>query len=104
MDSYEETLMRMWIEKHTRLARQEGRKEGYEETYEQGYEESYEQGREEGRKQGQQEYLLRLLTHRFGVLPEAVTAQVMNAGREELEHWADRILDATSLEDVFASS
>jgi predicted transposase YdaD len=80
MESYEETLKRMWIEKHTRLARNEGKQEG------------------------QQELLLRLLARRFGALPEAVTAQVMNAGREELECWSDRILDAASLDDVFAAS
>ncbi|HWN68983.1 MAG TPA: DUF4351 domain-containing protein, partial [Haliangium sp.] len=79
METYEETLRRMWVEKHTRLAKDEGRQEG------------------------QQELLLRLLTRRFGALPEAITAQVMNAGREELERWGDRILDATSLGDVFAS-
>jgi predicted transposase YdaD len=87
MDSYEKTLERMYIEKFTRLAREEGVQEGH----------------KEGRKEGQQELLLRQLTRRFGALPEAVTAQVMNADREELERWADRILDAASLDDIFAA-
>jgi predicted transposase YdaD len=75
METYEETLERMYIEKHTRLAREEG----------------------------QQELLLRQLARRFGALPEAVTARVMNAGSEELERWGDRVLDAASLDDVFAA-
>jgi predicted transposase YdaD len=79
MDSYEKTLERMWVEKHTRLARNEGRQEG------------------------QQELLLRLLTRRFGALPEAVTARVASAGHEELVRWFDRSLAAASLDDVFAA-
>jgi predicted transposase YdaD len=83
MDSYEKTLERMYIEKFTRLARDEGV--------------------QEGRQEGQQALLLRLLTRRFGALPEAVSARVMNAGREDLERWGDRILDAASLDAVFAA-
>jgi predicted transposase YdaD len=79
METYEETLRRMWIEKHRRLARDEGRNEG------------------------QQELLLRQLTRRFGTLPEAITARVASAGHEELMRWFDRSLDAASLDDVFAA-
>jgi hypothetical protein len=84
MESYQQTIERLVIEKHKRLAREEGV--------------------QEGRQEGQQEFLLRLLARRFGVLPEAVTARVMDAGREELERWGDRVIDAASLDDVFASS
>jgi flagellar biosynthesis/type III secretory pathway protein FliH len=82
MESYEQTIERLVIEKHRRLAREEGL--------------------EEGRKEGQQ-LVLRLLARRFGALPEAVTARVMDAGLEELERWSDRILDAASLDEVFAA-
>lgn len=34
--------------------------------------------------------------------PAAVVARVQQADTLELEQWADRILDATSLEDMFA--
>jgi hypothetical protein len=47
--------------------------------------------------------LLRQLGRRFGSLPEDVVERVQQAGTHELEHWADRILDATSLEDMFAA-
>jgi hypothetical protein len=48
--------------------------------------------------------LLRQLTRRFGVLPADVAARVRQAGTPELEDWADRILDATSLDELFAAS
>jgi predicted transposase YdaD len=95
MLTYEETLERMYIEKVTRLARnegvQEGRKEGMKE------------GRKEGMKEGQQGFLLRLLAWRFGELPEAVTTRVNQATGDELERWGKRILGAASLDDVFVA-
>src|SRR5690606_22102980 len=70
--TYEQKLEQMYIEKVTRKARDEGVQEG----------------RNEGAKEGQQELLLRQLARRFGALPEAVTARVTSAGREELERWS----------------
>jgi len=54
-------------------------------------------------EQGQLAVLLRLLERRFGSLPEPITARIDAAGSDDIERWLDRILDATSLEDVFAS-
>jgi hypothetical protein len=62
----------------------------------------FDRGRDEGLAQGQRTTLIRLLTRRFGPLPEAVTTRVAAAGTEDLERWSDRILDAASLDDVFA--
>jgi hypothetical protein len=84
METYEQALERLYIEKVTRKARAEGI--------------------QEGRKEERQEFLRRLLTRRFGALPEAVTARLVDASGEELERWGDRILDAASLDDVFAAS
>lgn len=55
-----------------------------------------------GRKEGEGAALLRLLERRFGALPEAVTTRVAEASTDEIEGWLDRVLDASSLEDVFA--
>jgi predicted transposase YdaD len=88
METYEETLRRMWIEKHERLARDEGRNEG----------------RKEGRREGLQELLLQQLAWRFGELPQAITERVNRATSDELDHWGKRILGAASLDDVFTSS
>ena len=49
----------------------------------------------EGKLEGKTELLVRQLTKRFGPLSAATQAQ--------LEHWADAILDAPTLEAVFAA-
>jgi hypothetical protein len=66
------------------------------------YERGRDDGRDEGVAQGQRTTLIRLLTRRFGSLPQSVEARVAGAGAEDLERWLDRILDASSLDDVFA--
>jgi hypothetical protein len=48
--------------------------------------------------------MLQQLMRRFGTLPESVTQRITSASTEELERWFDRILDAASLDDVFAAS
>lgn len=63
-----------------------------------------EKGIERGVEKGQREMLLKQLVQRFGVLPAAVTARVNQAGAADLGRWAERILDATSLDDVFAGA
>ena len=58
---------------------------------------------EKGVATGQRELLLSQLVHRFGTLPESVTRRVAAASTAELERWGKRILDAASLDDVFAT-
>jgi predicted transposase YdaD len=77
----------------------QGRSEGRSEGREQGRKE----GRNEGRIEGQAEMLLRQLAARFGAPPPAIAACVRTASVEELGRWAERILTATSLEDVFGT-
>jgi hypothetical protein len=57
---------------------------------------------ENGVAKGQRELVLRMLTRRFGSLPSAIASRVARASRHEIERWSDRILDAASLDDVFA--
>jgi hypothetical protein len=52
-------------------------------------------------RQAQRDFLLGQLTQRFGTLPGDIMERVGQAETYELEHWAGRILDATSLQDVF---
>jgi hypothetical protein len=66
--------------------------------------EEYQKGVDDGRGDGQRELVLRQLTRRFGALPPAITSRVAGASRNELERWSDRLLDAASLDDVFAAS
>ncbi|MGE3927826.1 MAG: DUF4351 domain-containing protein [Lautropia sp.] len=59
-------------------------------------------GLEKGLEKGRELLLLTQLTHRFGALPEAVAARVEAGSAAEVERWARRILDARTLDEVFA--
>jgi len=45
--------------------------------------------------------LRRLLTQRFGPLPDRVEQRLQAATVQNLERWADRVLDAQRLDEVF---
>ena len=57
----------------------------------------------EGRQEGELNVLIRLLTRRFGPLDASVQQRLQQASFDDLERWADNILDAKSLDEVFAS-
>lgn len=56
----------------------------------------------QGYERGQRAVLLRLLGRRFVAVPEAIAARIDKAGTAEIERWAERLLDATSLDEIFA--
>ncbi|HEY9279754.1 MAG TPA: Rpn family recombination-promoting nuclease/putative transposase [Eoetvoesiella sp.] len=68
--------------------------------------EGLEEGRREGRKQGWQEgecvILRRQLIRKFGPLTEAMEQRLKDASPAQLETWSLNILDARSLDEVFA--
>ena len=82
--TYITSIERMGIEK----GRQEGRREG----------------RQEGIQQGEAALLRRQLVRRFGSLPSWTEQRLEQASREELERWAERVLEAPTLAEVFDSS
>jgi predicted transposase/invertase (TIGR01784 family) len=61
-----------------------------------------EKGKAEGRAEGKAEVLLKLAGAKFGSVPEALVARIQTASLDELDRWVERILDAKSLDDVFA--
>ncbi len=61
-------------------------------------------GREEGRQEGEAALLRRLLERRFGALPEAIQTRLAQASISQLDTWGERILDTTTLDDVFEDS
>jgi hypothetical protein len=71
--------------------------------YEMVVQEGFDEGIEKGIEKGQRAILLRLLGRRFGAVPEPIAARVAAATLPELERWFDRVLDAASLDEVFAS-
>ena len=93
---YVTSIERMGIEKGLQQGRQEGRQ--------QGRQEGRQQGRQEGILQGEAALLRRQLVRRFGALPSWAEQRLEQANLEELERWAERVLDASTLAEVFDSS
>ncbi len=54
-----------------------------------------------GRAEGEAILLLRLMESKYGPVAEAVKTQVRNADTGRLEEWAERILTAEQLDEVF---
>ena len=67
----------------------------------QGIHQGIQQGIQQGISQGEMLALKRQLERRFGALPAWVEEKLTTANQASLESWADRVLEATSLEDVF---
>ena len=65
------------------------------------YQDVFAEGRIEGCAEGEARVLRRQLTRRFGPLPAWVEAKLTTAGSDQLEAWADRVLEATTLEGIF---
>jgi hypothetical protein len=59
-----------------------------------------EQGRQQGAVQEDREILLDLLGDRFGALPDAAVARVMEASSAQLRAWIRRVLRAAALDEV----
>lgn len=60
------------------------------------------EGRQQGRQEGEQALLAKQLNRRFGPLDNTVELRLQRASSEELERWAENILDAQTLDEVFA--
>ncbi len=84
------TRMEAWKQRMLQEGLEEGRQEGRRE------------GEEMGRKQGEAALLLRLIERRFGEVPEWAKIRIAAAETVSLEAWGLRVLDAVSLDDVFA--
>lgn len=68
-----------------------------------GMKEGEARGEAHGETKGKAALVHRMLTRRFGPLPATIESRLQAATTAELERWADRLLDATSLDAVFAS-
>jgi hypothetical protein len=79
----------------------QGRSEGRSEGRAEGRSEGLAEGRSEGRIEGEALLLSKLLTLKFGQLDDTTAERLRAASTTELEHWALRVLTATSLDEVF---
>ena len=59
---------------------------------------------EQGKIEGEAAILEKLLIKRFGPFGDETSARLKSATAEQLERWAERILDASSLDEVFAEN
>ncbi len=69
----------------------------------QGRQQGMAQGIQQGMQRGELAVLTRLLSRRFGPLDARTVERLQNASSAELERWADNILDARTLDEVFAA-
>jgi len=76
---------------------EEGRQEGHQE----GHQEGRQEGHQEGQIEGERALVRRQLARRFGVLPAWAEQHIAAADTTTLEQWGLRLLDTTSLEEVF---
>jgi len=81
---------------------QQGEQELIEKGVEKGIERGVEKGIERGMVIGEAEFLRRQLIRRFGALPAWVDTLLEAADRDALEQWGIRVLDAVTIEAVFA--
>lgn len=80
----------------------EGLAEGRAEGRARGLLEGRQEGRQEGRLEGERELFQRLLRRRFGAAAGQFDTRIAEASVEQLDVWADRLLDANTVEDIFA--
>ena len=66
--------------------------------------EGIEQGMREGRAEGERAVLARLLRRRFGPLRGETAERLRRATEADLEAWADNVLDAGTLDEVFGTA
>ncbi len=66
-----------------------------------GIEQGMRQGVQQGRQSGEAAVLLRLLERKFSAVPEPVRQRIANADEQRLLDWSERVLTATTLEEVF---
>ena len=86
-----------WSREIEKKSLKKGRKEGLEK----GREEGLEKGLKQGLEDGLREVLLRQLEVKFGEIDDRARTRVRAAGPERLLRWAERLVTAERLTDVF---
>ncbi|MBB3192578.1 DUF4351 domain-containing protein [Halomonas cerina] len=66
-----------------------------------GMQQGMQQGVQQGRQEGEQTLLRKQLVRRFGPLDADTEQRLQQATTDELERWAENLLDAQSLAEVF---
>ena len=74
-----------------------------EEGMQRGMQQGMRQGMKQGRVEGERALLERQLQRRFGLLSPEVASRLGQASAADLETWAENVLEAPTLDDVFDS-
>ena len=80
---------------------QQGRQEGRLEGMQKGRLEGLLEGEIKGEARGEAKLLFRQLSRRFQPLPDGIVERLYGADSDTIERWADHVLDAKSLDEVF---
>lgn len=72
----------------------------YERTLKLARQEGIQEGIEEGLVRGRSELLVKQLSLKFGPLSEQLVQRVLGASAHEAERWAERVLTASSIDEV----
>lgn len=83
-----------------KIGQEQGLELGLQHGLQQGIQQGLTQGLQLGIQQGQAKTLLRLLTKKFGPIPQHIQQHILIAQEETLSNYLDRILDANSIEEV----
>lgn len=93
----EQPMMSQFAREIEKKALLKGMQQGRQE----GHQEGRQEGRLEGLLEGEVKLLMRQLSRRFQPLPNEITERILKADPNTIEIWADRVLDAKSLDEVF---
>ena len=69
--------------------------------YQEAKEEGEQRGRQEGRQEGELALILRQLTRRFGVMPEALRHEIQVLSIAELENLGEALLDFSTVNEIY---
>lgn len=93
--AFEETTNMPYITTAERIGRQKGREEGIVQ--------GIQRGKEQGIAQGKAMMLVQILSYKFGPISPALREQLLQASDDQLLLWAEKIMAAPTLEEVFNS-
>ncbi len=90
-------------EARTMLAEQvkDWKRQWQDEARKEGEKEGWKAGEKKGQKKGESTILIKQLTHKFGTIDARTRRRIADASSKQLLNWAERVLTADRIEDVF---
>ena len=89
--------------KYITSAERIGIQKGMQQGMQQGIKKGVVKGLQQGMEKGERAILLRQLQRKFGSIPTHCQKRIEKAHAEELLEWADAVISAESLQEVFNS-